>query len=150
VQPTTQGTTRSGLYSGGRDDNAAPSLHALPDVEHRPCGFCVRVRRRCSLLEDRGRGPIRLRSLQARSFFLVRPTGFEPVTYGSGERTAENAERDHAETSGETLYLAAGETPVPALSRLREDLDRPVKAGNWLRVAELAARLAAWSRGDAP
>jgi hypothetical protein len=41
------------------------------------------------------------------------------------------------------MYPRASETPVPALSQLRENLLRAVEVEDWLRVAELAAQLAA-------
>jgi hypothetical protein len=47
------------------------------------------------------------------------------------------------------VYLAADETPVPALSRaaeVRAELERATAAGDWLRVAELARLLAGLTR----
>jgi hypothetical protein len=84
----------------------------------------------------------RLRSCSPRSFFFARPTGFEPVTYGSGVRADENGPSGTPESSGETLYSEAGETPVPGLSQDRELRSSDVEAAllDALRAATAAGQ----------
>jgi hypothetical protein len=40
------------------------------------------------------------------------------------------------------MYSGAGETAVPGLSQLKEELRRAVEAEDWAQVAELAQSLA--------
>lgn len=58
----------------------------------------------------------------------------------------ENLASGDAKSAAESVYSAAGKTPVPALSHnpatLRAELELATAAGDWLRVAELARLLA--------
>jgi hypothetical protein len=76
----------------------------------------------------------------------ARPSGFEPLTYGSGARLPEIDDHEHANFPSESVYSVADEMPVPALShdreQLRAELERVAAAGDWSRVGELARLLA--------
>ena len=143
--------------SGQADELGLPEVHARsPAREERPFRLKAQnvVNDASTTDSQRARGEHSIAKVVLATqlaSFLGAPGKNRTCDLGFRNSPREITTREHSKSSEESVYSAAEETPVPALSHdpavLRAELERATAAGEWVRVAKLARALAASELG---